>query len=382
MRTWTNLVLMTSAMLAFTLPAMAEGHGTEPTPCETDADCADEYHVCVEGHAHDDEDAIAVSTDVVESCETDEECAEGGTCVDEMCIYASNSLPGEPSGDEEGSDEDAKFCVVDLDALPIDPACTALCDVMAGCGLGSVESVESVETSDSGGEASSAGFAPDEGEGSEDAGGDGDEEPSIDVPVESCDTSDDCSEEDAECIDTVCTTEWDHSEGDPPVSEPIELSPEELEQANAMCSQMCNYGAYLEAGIEELTALNACLDAAESETVCEDNPCEDEGQAWSAALEAAGVMANLEHAQGAVNMGAAEVSADELSEGLNAADDGSSSGTTSGEAAGNTDAGSSSSAATAKEDDGGCNASGAPFVPWVVLMSLMTLVLMRRRQTA
>ena len=48
----------------------------------------------------------------------------------------------------------------------------------------------------------------------------------------------------------------------------------------------------------------------------------------------------------------------------------------------NTSGSGGAGAPSAAEDDGGCNASDAPFVPWVVLMSLVTLVLMRRRQTA
>ena len=359
-------------MLAFSLPALADDH-SDMTPCESDADCG-EYHVCVEGDAHDDEEPVFISTEideaVIESCDIDDDCSEDdSTCVDGVCMSEGIDEPTEPVEPDE-PEEAEKYCVVDLSALPVDPACESLCSIVSTCGGFDTGSSGSSMGSDGdgseGGEASSSGFVPEEGEGSEDEGEDA-EMPSADVPVQSCETTSDCAQEDAECIDGQCITGVDHSELPPPSSEPIEMSPEAIEQATMLCNQVCSYGVYMEAALEELATLNACLEAADSETICEDEPCTEEGEAWTAAMESAGVMAALETSVGASG-GAAEsgVSSDTA---LNSADD--ASGSAEGAADGED---------KAAEDEGGCNASDAPFLPWLVFMTLATMALMRRRE--
>jgi uncharacterized protein (TIGR03382 family) len=395
MRYWTKLIVMTSALLAVSLPALADNHGADSTPCESDADCG-EYQVCVEGHGDDDGavDVISNEPDAaedmarLESCEADEDCGDGWLCEDGYCAYDRSEEPAgpdEPEVDEvdevEGGDETSKYCAVDLSALPADPACASLCEIMSACGgLGEGSSDVSGDSND--GEASSSGFTPEEGEGSGDEDG-AEGMPEADVPVQSCETDDDCAEEDAECVDGQCSTSWEHSEMEPGDSEAIEMSPEDMEQAMMMCNQICNYGAYLEAGVDELASLNACLETADSETLCIDEPCAAEGEAWVEALESGGILEGLESSVGGVNMGAAESGPPtddgmEMSAGDSNAsgegDEGASVGGGDEEAVGGGD--------EEAEDAGGCNASDAPVVPWIALMMLMTVALMRRRERA
>ncbi|MGB0591054.1 MAG: hypothetical protein ACPGU1_15370 [Myxococcota bacterium] len=382
MRDWTKLTLLTSAMLAFSLPALADDH-SDMTPCESDADCG-EYHVCVEGDAHDDEEVVLVTTEadeaVIESCDTDDDCGEGDwTCVDGVCMSEGVDEPTEPVEPVEPDEpeEAEKYCVVDLSALPVDPACESFCSILSTCGGfddtgSSGSSMGSDGDGSEGGDASSSGFAPEEGEGSEDEGGDA-EMPSADVPIQSCETTSDCAQEDAECIDGQCITGLDHSELPPPSSEPIEMSPEAMEQAIMLCNQVCSYGVYMEAALEEFATLNACLEAADSETICEDEPCTEESDAWMDAMESSGAMVGLETSVGASG-GAAEsgVSSDSaLSSDDNAS--GSAEGT----------AGEDGAAEGGEDkagDEGGCNASDAPLMPWVIVLGLLTVVFTRRRE--
>ena len=139
------------------------------------------------------------------------------------------------------------FCVVDLDALPSDPACESMCNILAECGL-----VASGSGSSRGSEGArrGSGFAPEPAEGSGEEDG-AEDMPAADAPMQTCESSDDCDLEDAECVDGFCVTEWSHSEGEEPTDMPIELSPEEVQTSITMCMQMCNYSVYLEAGVEE-----------------------------------------------------------------------------------------------------------------------------------
>ena len=116
MRVWTFVALSLSLSLAVSLPALAEGHAGDPTPCESDADCG-AYHVCVEGHAGDDEVATSVIVEAEDSmaepmsCESDADCNEGVLCVDDYCI-GSSEAPEEPVDPEE-DEAPSMFCAVD-----------------------------------------------------------------------------------------------------------------------------------------------------------------------------------------------------------------------------------------------------------------------------
>jgi hypothetical protein len=381
MRHWTKRILITSALMAFSSPALADGHGDDPTPCESDADC-DAYHVCVEGHS-DDETTVSVSTSSegsdeeaadmarLEPCETDEDCGGGAwTCVDDYCTYGDPEEPEEPE-DVEEAEEAMMYCAVDLSEIPAAPACATLCDVMAECG-GLGEGSTDVSTDSEDGAASSSGFAPDEGEGS---GGEDSADPMPDVPEQSCETASDCANEDAECIDGLCSTEWDHSEMEPGESEPIEMSPEALEAATKWCNQVCSYGVYMEVGLDELASLNACIEGADVEAICAEESCGDEGEAWGEALDASGVMDGLESSVGGVSTGAAEsgpASGDNME---SSTDDSSATG-----AGAPGDEAATDGGAEEADGDGGCNASDAPLMPWAVVLGLMTVVFMRRRE--
>ena len=374
MRVWTFVALSLSLSLAVSLPALAEGHAGDPTPCESDADCG-AYHVCVEGHAGDDEVATSVIIEAEDSmaepmsCESDADCNEGVLCVDDYCI-GSSEAPEEPVDPEE-DEAPSMFCAVDLDALPSDPACESMCNILVEC---PPEASGSGSSRGSEGGASSSGFAPEPAEGSgEDDGAE--DMPAADVPMQTCESTDDCDLEDAECVDGFCVTEWSHSEGEEPTEMPIELSPEEVQTSITLCMQMCNYSVYLEAGVEELASLNACFEeAAGSETFCGD-ACASEGEAWGAAIESAGVLEGLEHAQGGGDFAGSAESAMASESEMSGDDSGSSLAADGAEKGADGTEGAESSS----EDEGGCNSSHGPMAPVVLMVALLSCLVVRRR---
>ncbi len=340
------------------------------TYCTTAADCG-EYMMCAESSAtwgssgsagtpSDGSDGSVPSEGEGESmewapveCESDADCEEQGLiCIDGYCGF--HDEPIEPIEPAESWGE----CVIDPEQVPTDANCTTLCEHVGACaeagGLASSGSAVSVpsESTDTDGVDEQADFElpPDDDDESKEGQGN----------AMACESDADCiNEHDGEvCIDGIC--QRDPGGGSVTITPP---SAEELEEMIGMCTALCSYAVLQNAGLDELAALNQCLEGeANDEDACAAmDACEPTAETWGEALEDAGITDDVAGAA----MGGSNATLDVA-------------GSSGGEERPTDDQDGSGSG----DDSGGCGTSHAPVIPWLVLTSLGAAALLRRRQTA
>ncbi|MDP6943499.1 MAG: hypothetical protein QF464_05065 [Myxococcota bacterium] len=350
------------------------------TYCMTDADCG-EYQMCGQGmvmgsgstgsassvpsetDTDDGEASDAMMPEVPPTCSTDEDCDDETTCVDGFCEGGGDADPVDPSDpvDIEPVEptEDWGRCTVDPDQVPEDATCAAVCEAFASCDSDDSISVSTdVETTPGGdGSSGSSGSAdtpaadPDEGD------PDDGEEGSPSAPTMGCESDSECTNEGEFCIDGICQRDaGGETHPEPP-----------LEDMIAWCTTMCSYAVAIDAGVEELAALDQCLqDNADPDDACAaPTACEDTGETFGEVLDEAGV-------SDAMGGGMAEGSID-----LGGGDDGRNT-------AGSGDGGEGAPAEDSDDggDSGGCGTGHAPVLPWLALMIVGVATVLRRRQTA
>ena len=414
-------MLWTIALVAMTTPALADDHGDEDgapdmvdvVPCETDADCEDYKMICVEGYCESEGSVepwtpeCLADTDCADSeqcvwnechatgtyCQADADCGEYMSCrIDGggMSSGASQGsfggMPvdpadGEDSGEDSGapmpdpvsceSDEDCwegdicvegictwqdeetetwGTCMIDPDQVPTDATCQAVCEAVGSCQEVEEEptviSVDEAMSEESDSEDSDDQEMPDSGE-------------MPMVPVQLCEEDADCDNDGNVCVDGYCEGDMDeHHE------EHHHHGPSHEEQL-AFCTAICSYTVVMEAGVDELGTLAQCLtENANADDVCAAmDACEEAGEAWGQAVEAADL-------EGGIGLGSGLGGGS--GEALNTQDDGD---TTRGRA--NAE---QANDAPRADDGGGCESTQAPVIPWLVAMTLLVAGLLRRRQ--
>ncbi len=407
-----GLLLLTTAALAADDTPSSDASGTDvpAAPCQTDDDCPDGGtcvdQVCDWGDAEPDDWSCSEDSDCAEDevciwggcrdaegwCKSDEDCGDYLKCEKSNAPTEATPPPTQPALPSDGEDPDGpqgdstdEPPAGEQDGAGSGEAATAQHD-WGRCVVDQEALPETEECAGFCGLAVQCGGVAESGTSS--SGDSMDPAPDAGPPKEEPGSDTDSDGDDQPAADTDDSTDGGTDDG---TDDGDEGGPSEadLAQAAELCAMMCNYAAAVDVAQAEFEDVLTCIDGLGSEATCQDveEECDAAGEAWAEAMADSGALdavlgGGAYASESGMDASGGGGSGAPWAPNPNAQGDDAPQDGALGTGSSDSAGGASGESAASGGGDGGCHGGGGPATPVALLLALLAVVALGRRHRA